>query len=374
MPGLYIHIPFCLSKCAYCDFYSRDDMLYAADDYIAALSAELCYYKDKFAPSYKTLYIGGGTPTSFSVKHIDSLFTRIFWTADRKKMGEITIEANPETITEKTAKALAVNVNRVSLGCQSFDDDMLKKLGRIHGSAAVFKSVKILKDSGIKNINLDLMFGLPGQDEDSAMADLKTAAKISPQHISWYMLTPHDSESFRRMAEAGGGLPADEITAKMYEKGVKFLEAAGYRQYEISNFSRPGSECRHNLNYWEMGEYIGTGASASSFFKGSRYTNAGSIEEYIRRLKANSDPAEFSEEMTRENMQKEHIMLSLRLKNGLSFREFRDRFGFDFKERYSNIISKFTQSGLMETDAASARLTVKGFLVSNTVIGGFFPG
>ncbi len=346
--------------------------MYLSEDYLAALSAELCYYRDNFSPEYRTLYIGGGTPTSLNVKQLDSLFTRIYWLSDRKKMIEMTIEANPETITEKNAKVLAANLNRVSLGCQSFDDSMLKKLGRIHGAAAILRAVKILRDCGIGNISLDLMFGLPGQTVAEALADIKSAIETGPSHISWYMLTPHENQPFRAMVSAGGGLPPDGETEEMYNEGVRKLEEAGYLQYEISNFAKPGAECLHNINYWTMGEYVGVGASASSFFNGSRYTNVGDIREYIGRIARKEDPAMFSEKMTEENRLKEYIMLALRMKKGLVLETFKERFGFDFKDRYSNIIKKFVNEGLVKEDKKAVTLTVKGFLLSNRVISGFF--
>jgi oxygen-independent coproporphyrinogen-3 oxidase len=372
MPGLYIHIPFCLQKCPYCDFFSCDDRMYLADDYLECLMRELRVFIDKYDPLFETLFIGGGTPASLTEKQLDFLFSGIYALVPKKKLKEITIEANPETLTEKKAKVLAADTTRLSMGAQSLNDKILKILGRIHDAKTVSKAVSIAREQGMSNINIDLMYGIPGQSVKEALQDIKSAAGSGIEHISFYMLTVYEGTPFYARHDGGRGMPKDKEIEEMYVEGIKSLEAAGFLQYEISNFAGPGKECLHNKNYWDSGEYAGLGASASSFFSGSRYTNVKSIEEYIKRMKKNGEPAEFTEKITPEISLKEHIMLKLRTKTGINLREFRDKFGFDFAAKYSNIIGKFKEQGLMLADDSGARLTVRGFLLSNMVIREFF--
>ena len=372
MPGLYIHIPFCIQKCPYCDFYSCDDRMYLSDDYLGCVTRELRLNKDKYNLDYDTLFTGGGTPSSMTEKQLDLLFSGIYGIIPRNKFSEITIEANPETINEKKARVLAANVTRASMGAQSFNDKLLNALGRIHDSKTIFKAIKLLQEQGIKNINLDLMYGLPGQKVPDALEDIKKAAGAGVEHISFYMLTIYGDTPFAEKYKGGAGLPGDDEIEEMYLKGVELLEAGGFKQYEISNFAKPGMECRHNLNYWNLGKYMGIGAAASSFSGNRRYTNIKSMEGYIKRIKQGSDPADISEEFTRDNELKEFIMLKLRTTAGLDFGEFKERFNFDFKQKYSNIIDKFRPTGLIQGTASGIRLSGKGFLVSNNIINEFF--
>ena len=373
MPGLYIHIPFCAKKCPYCDFASYDDVLYLADDYIEACARELQYYKDNFDISFDTLFVGGGTPTILTEKQLDHLFSRVYSIVERKKLKEITIEANPETVNEKNAKVLQANVNRVSLGCQSFHDDFLKKLDRIHDVEAIHKAFGLFRKHGITNINLDLMYGLEGQSTLDVLHNIGEAANLKPDHISFYMLTVYGHTEFGKRAEAGLlDLPHDEVLEHMYLRGAEALEKAGYKQYEISNFSMPGKKCLHNLNYWKPGEYIGIGSAASSYFNGKRYTNVAKPAEYVKKLKKTDDPAETSELITADMKLKEYIMLRLRTVDGIDAVDFKRIFNYDFYGKYSNIIDKLSEEGMAVLDNEGFRLTRKGFLLSNEIIGKFF--
>jgi oxygen-independent coproporphyrinogen III oxidase len=372
MPGLYIHIPFCVQKCLYCDFFSCDDRIYLVEDYLDCILRELKYYKQKFNPLYETLFIGGGTPTILTEKQLDYLFSGIYGLVDRKKLKEITVEANPETITDKKAKVLGANVTRISMGAQTFDPAGLKQLGRIHNPDSVFKAIDLARGNGIGHRSIDMMYGLPGQSAESAMKDLAIAVKSDVEHISYYMLTVYEGTPFASQYMQGNGMPFDEEIEKMYFNGVKLLELNGFMQYEISNFAKPGKECLHNLNYWDAGEYTGLGAAASSYFGGLRYTNVKNIEEYIKRIKSSADPAGVSEKCTEDMKIKEYIMLKLRTKAGINYKEFTGRFNFDFKLKYSKIIGKFAESGALVADETGIKLTLKGFLISNTVIAEFF--
>jgi len=366
--GLYIHIPFCLQKCPYCDFVSFDNRIFYADDYIGALAGELNYYASNFGTKFSTLFIGGGTPACLTEKQLDYLFSVIYRAAPKKGFREITIEANPETVTEKKARVLAANVNRVSLGAQSFNDNRLKILGRAHSAAKTKDAVSILKNNGIENINLDLMFGIPGQKTEGVIRDIETAAGLSPAHISFYMLTLNPKSSYAKFVT----IPEEGVLADMYLKGVEKLETEGFFRYEISNFAKPGKKCAHNLNYWGGGRYAGLGVSASSYFNGERFSNTCSIEEYIKRIKRGHDPAEIKEKITGEKALKEYIMLALRKTQGVNLYEFKEKFGFDFAAKYSKIIENAKGRGLMKTEENRVCLTRKGMLFSNSVIKEFF--
>src|ERR1035437_2316809 len=373
MLGLYIHIPFCVKKCPYCDFSSFDDVMYLADDYIDSILKELKYYKNNFDIEYDTLFIGGGTPTILSEKQLDSLYTAVYSLVERNKVTEITIEVNTETITDKKAKILEANVNRVSMGCQSFHDKVLEKLCRIHGVDAIYKAYDILRKNNIKNINFDLMYGIEGQSTVDVLQNIAEAVRLKPEHVSFYMLTIYNHTEFGRLALSGEMvLPHDDIIEHMYERGAQALEKAGYRQYEISNFALPDRQCRHNLNYWKPGEYIGIGSSAASYFRQARYSNTEAPSEYIKRIRAGKDPADFTEKIDEEKKKKDYIMMRLRTKDGLDYAEFKAIFKFDFISKYSSIIGKLKTEGLAENEDTVLSLTRKGFLLSNEIIQQFF--
>ncbi len=373
MPGLYIHIPFCLQKCPYCDFASFDDISYMADDYIGAVIKELKDAAKNAKKGFDTLFIGGGTPTALNEKNLDALFSGIYSTFPRKNFREITIEANPETITAKKAKLLAANVTRVSMGCQSFSDSELKSLGRIHDSNAIGRGFEILRGEKIENINLDIIYGLEGQGVESALYSVNEAVKSGPEHISFYMMTLYEDTPFGERAQKGFlKLPGDEIIESIYMEGCAALEKAGYSQYEISNFSKAGRECIHNLNYWNQGEYLGAGSSAASYLNGKRRVNTASPEEYIKKIKRGESAVETSEETTPDLYLKEYIMLRLRTVMGMDTREFKRVFNFDFNAKYSNIIENLVEAGLARAGNDNFHLTRKGFLLSNEIIGKFF--
>jgi oxygen-independent coproporphyrinogen-3 oxidase len=373
MPGLYVHIPFCAKKCPYCDFASYDDILYLADDYIDCAARELQHYKNNFDIEFDTLFIGGGTPTMLTEKQLDHLFSRIYSIVERKKLKEITIEANPETVTGKNAKVIQANVNRVSLGCQSFHEKFLERLDRIHDVEAIHRAYGLLRANGIANINLDLMFGIEGQSAMDVLHNIEEIIQLKPEHVSFYMLTVYGHTELGKRAEAGLlELPHDEVLEHMYLRGAQALEKGGYKQYEISNFAMPGKKCLHNLNYWKPGEYIGIGSAASSYFKGKRFTNTEKPGEYIKRMKKSDDPVDVSETSTPEMEQKEYIMLRLRTTDGMDLGEFKRIFNYDFYGKYSNIIDKLTGQGMAVDEQGNFSLTRKGFLVSNEIIQKFF--
>lgn len=366
MTGLYVHLPFCLQKCNYCDFYSEDDKNYLTGDYIEALIKELRRYKSQFNPLFRTLYIGGGTPTSLSEKFLDYFFSSVFSVYPKADFKEITIEANPETINKKKARVLLLNTTRVSIGAQSFNDDFLRLLGRIHNAESIKKAVALLQQYEIKNINIDIMAGIPGQTQQDVLDDVKKASDLKPQHISFYILTSYKDTEFANKYR--DKMPEDSLVEEMYLSGVEMLQKNGFIQYEISNFSKPQKECIHNLSYWNIDEYIGIGASAASYYNNKRYTNVKSIAGYIEKMKKNETAVDFEEEYTEDKKLKDYIIQKLRTTEGINYSIFRDKFKFDFKEKYSNIINKLRKTVYLHETEDGLALNPKGFLVSNKIL------
>ena len=293
--GLYIHIPFCRQKCFYCDFYSRPYHTTQAQDYLAALSRQLngCIYR------FSSVFVGGGTPTVLSGAQLGSLFKGI----DKKRVsgGEFTVEANPESLSaEKIKIMLDCGVNRLSVGVQSFNDKKLERLGRIHDAAAARGKILLAHRMGFKNISLDLIFGVWGETLQVWENDLTAAAALPVKHISAYALSYEKNTPLSRMViqKKADRLP-DTCVATMYKLAMSFLPKQGFLQYEVSNFASKGFECRHNLNYWNNGEYLGLGPCAVSYIKGVRSRNCARFQEYIKRVNSGKSVAVFQEKLSR---------------------------------------------------------------------------
>lgn len=366
MTGLYFHIPFCIQKCNYCDFYSEDDKNYLINDYVESLIKELKNYKSLFNPIFNTLYIGGGTPAFLTEKFLDYIFSAIFSFYSKSNFKEITIESNPETINEKKAKVLSLNATRVSVGAQSFNDKFLKLLNRVHDAESIKKAIALLKQYEIKNINIDIMMGIPGQTKQDVLDDINKVSDLAPQHISFYVLTLYRDTEFAK--KYNDKMPDDSLIQEMYLSGVEMLKKNGFIQYEISNFSKPDKECIHNLNYWDIGEYIGIGASASSYYNNKRYTNISSITGYIEKIKKSEIPIDFEEEYTEDKKLKDYIIQKLRTVKGINYEVFKKKFNFDFKQKYSNIIDKLKKTVYLVETQENIALTPDGFLVSNKIL------
>ncbi len=366
MLGLYIHIPFCKIKCPYCDFISFEDKIYLIDKYIDTLYEELLLYLNKNNFNFETLYIGGGTPGFLSLKQIKKLFNSLYSVIDKKKLKEITIEVNPGTIDKGKAEIISENANRVSIGMQSFNDNTLKTLGRIHKSRENYLTFEIFKKAGVNNINIDLMYGICGQNINDVLDDLNYAIKLKPRHISFYLFTIH------RKRFKGKSLPDDDTVADMYFKGIQKLKENRFNHYEISNFAFKRNFCLHNLNYWNQKEYLGIGVSASSFINNERFSNTKNLNHYIKSIKGGKKPIIFKEKITEQTRIKEYIMLKLRTKEGIDNEKFYINFKFDFYVRYSNIIDKLISEKYMEISGSRIALTEKGFLISSEIINRFF--
>ena len=366
MNGLYIHIPFCKSKCRYCDFASYDGKLSTASTYVDAVCAEMELYKGE---SFDTVYFGGGTPTLLS----EELFEKLFWTISRNftlsSDCEITVEANPATLDADKAESLVrLGVNRISLGAQSMIDSELMMLGRIHSSEDTVNTYNIVRSVGISNVSLDLMYALPGQNMDGLSKSVDGVLNLQPEHISCYGLKIEDGTPFALMADRGEiQQPDDDISADMYDYIVSALEDNGYERYEISNFAKPGYRSRHNCKYWTCTDYIGIGLGASSCYKGERYTNCPDFGSYF-------DGYKKAEHIVLDNDDKtsEFIILGLRLINdGVSKEQFYNRFGCDIYSVFGKYINKHISDGLLVDDGSNIHLTRKGCYVSNYVMSDF---
>lgn len=359
MRGLYIHIPFCKRICNYCDFTKRvpknKEMI---DEYLIRLKEELYSYEEYFN-SIKTIYIGGGTPTLLDNEQLDNLLSMldIF-----KDILEYTIEINPETLTEEKALIIKKHrVNRVSLGVQSFDPKILKILGRTHTNNDVYNAIKYLKEVGINNINIDLIFGTPGSNLSSIKNDLKEFYKLDINHLSYYSLILEENTIFYNQFKHDKFMPIDdELEANMYEFIIDDLEKNGFIQYEISNFSKNNSESIHNKLYWENKEYIGIGLGASGYLDGIRYTNNTVLDLYYKSYKKIEEIIDFSTKFSEE------MILGLRMIKGINILEINEKFNIDLLEKYSDI-AKYLNNGCLEITNNNLHLTKKGLLIANDI-------
>lgn len=369
--GLYIHIPFCKSKCVYCDFYSLAGNESRMDDYTDALCAHLTETAP-FAAGHTvdTVYFGGGTPSYLGEKRLVKILKTIQKKYHVSKDAEITLEANPDSAGDwKYLKALRkAGVNRVSLGMQSACDEELRDIGRVHTVEQVRTAVESIRKAKIGNLSLDLIYGLPGQSMERWQANLAAAVDLAPEHLSCYGLKVEEGTPLYARRDTAN-LPGDEAQADMYLYTVDYLLRHGYKQYEISNFARTGRESRHNLKYWTLGEYAGFGPGAHSDFGGTRYAYEKDLEGYIRGVKEHT--AILSENETIPDMARdtEWIMLGLRTVYGLDPQDFERRFRRRFT-CFLPFLEQCKKAGYAVQEEGRWYLTPKGFLVSNQIIGG----
>ena len=359
LKSLYIHIPFCKSKCYYCDFNSYSGKDYLIEKYVEALKCELKNTEHEF----KTVYFGGGTPSNISSKYIKEIMHII------KCDGEITLELNPGTITrEKLLDYKQCGINRLSIGLQATQNDLLKRIGRIHTLEEFEEAFFLAREVGFNNISVDLMFGLPGQTVKNVKESLEYILGINPEHISCYSLIVHD-ELIDKHPEAFKDLPSDEIEREMYHLICSRLKESGYVQYEISNFAKSGFESKHNLCYWNQDEYYGIGAGASSYVDNVRYKNIDSIENYIVALNDGyyQDYQIIEETQNIESKLKEYMILRFRLLEGISINEAMLRFNINILDEFKEELKKLTNLELIEIQGDYIRLTSKGLDLANVV-------
>ncbi len=370
MLGLYLHFPFCVRKCDYCDFNSKPAGPGEVDAYLEALLQELRGLAAVHRRAADTLYLGGGTPTVLS----GDQFRRLFGVLERLRLWtpgiETTVEANPGTLDRSKAALLAtLGVNRISLGVQALQDRLLNRLGRIHTGRAALDTFDILRAVGFENIGIDLIYGLPGQAVHDWEADLSKVLELGPEHLSLYGLMVEEGTPFARRREQGLLLlPSEEAEIAMVRAAWEMSLAAGYGHYEISNYARPGFVCRHNLSYWTVQEYIGAGAGAHSFIETdgpTRSRNVASVAAYIERLHKGRSPLLSAERLSPHTLASEALMLGLRLREGVCLNEFRKRYGIDPFDVYGSCLQSGLEKGWLETEAGRLRFTETGMLLSN---------
>lgn len=364
--GIYIHIPFCKSKCYYCDFISYTEKNNQIEEYIKALIKEI---KKANLHQYniKTIYIGGGTPSLIESEYIEKILSEI----KPEKNTEITIEANPGTLTkQKLEHYIKIGINRLSIGLQTTDDNLLKQIGRIHNYDQFLQNYNLARSIGFKNINIDLILGLPNQTIETLKTSLKTVIKLNPEHISLYSLILEEGTKLSKMIEQKKLQMIDEkLERKMYWETKKILEEAGYEHYEISNFAKPGHESKHNLDCWNQKEYIGLGASAHSYIDRTRYSNIEEIEKYINNIKIEKYGYNITihEKQTKKDVGRENMLLGLRKIKGISIKEYKNKFGENPIFIYKEQIAKLVKQELLEIDGDQIKLTNKGLDFANIV-------
>jgi len=369
--GIYLHIPFCRSRCSYCDFATdvyRDAA--GVEKYVAALIKEIGLFSSDHIEPIDTIYFGGGTPSLLTGRQVEEIVTAIDLKFDISDVTELTMEMNPATVTSETLRDYRrLGVNRASFGVQTFDDRSLKLLARGHDANDARATFQMLRDAGFENVSFDLIAGLPHQTREGWRDNLDQAVAMEPEHLSLYLLEIHQGTPLAEQVRSGRQpRPDDDTAAAMYETMIDTLAAAGYVQYEISNFSRPGFESRHNTKYWKLDPVFAFGVSAHSFDGTQRYANERDTARYVGLIESSG-----SAEVMREDidLSSEFAFLGLRLEQGIDLRDFQNRFGFDLIVKYQNDIDRLSEMGLVETSNGALRLTRKGKLFSNEVFSVF---
>lgn len=383
---LYIHIPYCLVKCPYCDFNAYAARTWPEEQYVDALGAELRHYmaqarwQDKVNSSLhrlETIYFGGGTPSLFAPASIARFLDGVASLCVLASDLEVTLEADPATITrEKLADYRAIGVNRLSLGVQSFQPQLLKTLGRLHSAEDARRVLTWARESGFDNVSLDLMFAVPGQTMVMVKDDLQQACVFRPEHISLYGLTYEENTPFFAMKRRGQLQPVDEDEeVAMYTLIQEQCENAGYMHYEISNFARPGFASRHNTHYWTGASYLGVGAGAHSFLNtpgwGTRWSNEKSPRRYVEKVLASGEARSAIETLTREQAIGEFVFLNLRQLSGFRPETFVERFGINFRDAFPQV-ANLCAEGLLREEAGRIKLTPQGLLIADTIFASFF--
>lgn len=373
---LYIHIPFCIKKCAYCDFLSGPQNQDTIDAYVEALMQEVRCYKGSEVAERKitTVFFGGGTPSVLTSIHIRRIFEALREVFVMDESVEITIEANPGTIMEEKLEAYKqVGINRISFGLQSANNDELQMLGRIHTFEEFLESYQMARAHGFDNINVDLISAIPGQTVQSWENTLQKVIELQPEHISAYSLIIEEGTPFAEVYGEGKAgereLPSEEEERTIYHRTKELLRQAGYHRYEISNYAQGGRECKHNLGYWERKDYLGLGLGSASLVDNVRYKNTDDLNKYIAGAERAIDMQEDKEELTRTQQMEEFVFLGLRKMQGISLQLFESTFGRTLYEYYGANIAKMQKENLVIIEDGYLRLTEKGIDISNYVFG-----
>ncbi len=371
--SLYIHIPFCAQKCLYCDFpsFARKDHLRKA--YIEALNKEIISLREKHNNlEINTIFIGGGTPSVLEADELECLLKEVA-KLNMAKDVEYSMECNPGNLTEEKLEVMKkYGVNRISMGLQAKQDNLLKGLGRIHNYKTFKENFLLAKKVGFNNINVDLMFGLPNQRLNEWEETLREIISLEPAHISAYSLIIEEGTAFYNLYENDKlKLPTEEEERKMYHLAKKILEENGFNQYEISNYAKEGKECRHNLAYWNMDNWIGVGSAAASYIDGKRIKNISSVEEYINSIKDKGEAIEEIINNSKNDNMEEFMFMGLRKINGIDENEFKNRFSMNINNVYGEIINKYIDEGLLIRESGRIFLSEKGIEISNIIMADF---
>jgi len=374
--GIYVHIPFCKQKCKYCDFISFQNCENYFDDYFECLKKEITEKANEINSENKeilidTIYFGGGTPSIVCEKYIEEVLNKIYEYYNVSENAEITVEVNPGTVDKfKLEKYFEIGINRLSIGLQSTDDKLLKMLGRIHTYKEFENTYDLARKIGFKNINVDLMIGLPNQSLENVHDSLEKIVQKNPEHISVYSLIIEENTKMFDLIEKGElELPDEDVERKMYWSVKKFLEENGYIHYEISNFSKSGFESKHNANCWNQHEYLGFGIAAHSYFNNIRYSNIDNLRQYIENWKNEQSVYNivFHEHQNKDDMMKEFMMLGLRKIAGVKISEFKEKFVDNPIFVFRNQLNKLVKEGLIEVLENNIRLSDKGLDLANEV-------
>ncbi|MEB2358387.1 radical SAM family heme chaperone HemW [Bacillus pumilus] len=375
MKAAYIHIPFCEHICHYCDFNKFFIKTQPVDEYLAALEKEMQHtIEQKGEQELKTIFIGGGTPTSLTVSQLDQLMNSIHRVLKpSKNLVEFAVEANPDELSlEKLHVLKEAGVNRLSFGVQTFEDDLLKKIGRVHQKKDVLTSFERAREVGFDNISLDLMFGLPHQEKHHVMNSLETAFSLGAEHYSVYSLIVEPKTVFYNLMQKGKlHLPPQEREAEMYELVMDEMERHGLHQYEISNYAKPGFESQHNLTYWSNEDYFGFGAGAHGYVDGIRNVNAGPVKHYLELIEQTGFPYKETHQVTKAEQIEEELFLGLRKIEGVKSADFQAKYGASPEALFPTVLEELAEKGLIVKDDIGIRLTRKGKLLGNEVFQAF---
>ena len=363
--GCYIHIPFCAKKCYYCDFCAFMNVEHRIDNYIKNLIEEIKLYQEKIDLEIDSIYIGGGTPSYIDAKYIGKIIDQInkFHKVNPK---EFTIECNPNSISkDKLLYYKDLGINRISLGVQSFDDDVLTAIGRDHTSDIAIKDIELIREVGFDNLSFDLMLNLPNQSKTSIIHDLKMVEKISPDHISWYSLILEEGSRFNALDKKGKlNLMNDDTEVEIFHQIIEYLDNIGLKRYEISNFAKDGYQSYHNKKYWEGDGYIAFGMSGSGFLSNFRYNNTKNFIHYNNMINSGKLSVDECYQIDRDTREIEYIIFKLRETSGINLEDFMSKFGSNFLIKYKSEIDKLRSQNFFEIDQ-SFRFTQKGMDLSN---------
>ena len=376
LAGIYIHIPFCTTRCHYCNFATGGYESELARRYTAAARAEIERAEVSKKPEMRradTIYFGGGTPTTLTIEQISDLIETCRQTFDIAPDSEITAEANPGSVSQNYLEELrAAGVNRLSFGVQSFDDGELQMIGRTHSSEDAREAVRMARAAGFANVSIDLIAGLPEQKMETWRRNLEEAFALEPDHLSVYLLELYkDAPLLHRINRGELRAIDDELTVEMYFALVDEAERQGFEHYEISNWARPGFESRHNLKYWTGAPYWAFGVSAAGYDGQTRWSNTRNIHEYLAKIESGQSPVAETIELNEDDRQSENLFLRLRLKDGVDLGEHQRRFGVNTLERYRDEIERLREAGLIEFDENRLKISRAGTVLANEVFAAF---